>query len=124
MANVPTYQLSRSELIKSLRWLSACATDERDMMILSYCERLLVSGEVYWRPMLILAALENGAQTRDDLRTVTGFSDRTIRRYLTRLLLQQRVEVRFGESGEKLYFICAWAEGGQSDQFSPQIHAK
>lgn len=110
MAHVPTYQLTRSELIKSLRWLSAQATDQRDMMVLSYCERLLVSEEVYWRPLLILAALENGAQTREDLRDVTGFSDRTIRRLLTRLHVQQRIDVRVGEAGVKLYFIRSWSE--------------
>lgn len=109
MAHAPTYQLSRPELIKSLRWLSAQATDQRDMMIISYCERLLVSGEVYWRPLLVLAALENGAQTRDDLVEVTGFSDRTIRRCLTRLQAQQRVEVRLGDFGAKLYFIRPWS---------------
>ena len=110
MAQVPIYQLSRPELIKSLRWLSACANNQRDMMMLSYCERLLVSGDVYWRPLLILAALENGAQTRDDLVEVTGLSDRTIRRFLTRLQTQQRVDVRLGESGTKLYFIRAWSD--------------
>ena len=109
MAHSPTYQLSRPELIKSLRWLTACATDQRDMMIISYCERLLVSGDFYWRPLLILAALENGAQTRDDLVAVTGLSDRTIRRFLTRLQAQARVEVRLGESGTKLYFIRSWS---------------
>ena len=109
MAHAPTYQLARPELIKSLRWLTACAIDQRDMMIISYCERLLVSGDVHWRPLLILAALENGAQTRGDLIEVTGFSDRTVRRCLARLQFQQRVEVRVGEFGAKLYFIRSWS---------------
>lgn len=110
MAQTPLYQLNRQALIKSLRWLSSQATDQRDGMILTYCERLLVSEEVYWRPLLILAALENGAQTRDDLIAVTGFSDRTIRRLLTRLLAQERIEIRLGEAGVKLYFIRSWSE--------------
>jgi len=110
MANSPAYQLSRPELIKSLRWLTACAIDQRDMMIISYCERLLASREVHWRPLLLLAALENGAQTREDLREVTGFSDRTIRRLLTRLQSQDRVEFRLGNFGAKLYFIRPWSQ--------------
>ena len=79
------------------------------MMVLSYCERLLVSEEVYWRPLLILAALENGAQTREDLKDVTGFSDRTLRRLLNNLQLQERIEIRVGERGLKLYFIRSWS---------------
>ncbi len=80
------------------------------MMILSYCERLLVSREFYWRQGLILAALENGAQSRSDLVEVTGFSDKTVRRCLTRLQAQCRVEVRLGRGREKLYFLHNWSE--------------
>ena len=80
------------------------------MMILSYCERLLVTQEFYWRQMLILAALENGAQSRLDLIEVTGFSDKTVRRCLTRLQAQCRVEVRVGARREKLYFLRSWSE--------------
>ncbi|MFN7931523.1 MAG: hypothetical protein U0Y68_27055 [Blastocatellia bacterium] len=58
MAN--PYQLKRQDLIKSLRWLSAQAADERDYFVLSYALRLLTSDKPDHLSVMILAAVEAG----------------------------------------------------------------
>lgn len=105
MAQAPQYQLSSKELIKSLRWLAACAVDERDMLALTYCEELLIARAGPTPQGLILAALKTGAQTRADLIELTGFSEATIRRHLLELLRRHRVRVQTDDARAKRYFV-------------------
>ena len=105
MAHSPQYQLSRQQLIKSLRWLSACAVDEQDMVAITYCEQLLVARAAPTPQSFILAALKTGAQTRADLMELTGLSEATVRRHLVRLLQKHRITMRTGEGRQKLYFV-------------------
>lgn len=89
------YQLKRPDLIKSLRWLSAQAADERDFFVLSYALRLLTAASPDHLTMMVLAAVESGYQTRQEIVEVTGRSDKSVRETLYKLVgngvLQSRV---------------------------------
>lgn len=103
----PGYQLSRPDLIKSLRWLSAQATDQRDMLCLSLCLRMLVSDTLQCTELLILAAIECGWQTREELVDLTGRCDKTVRMVLYKLQGEGRVKAFQDEQRRKIYRLTA-----------------
>lgn len=110
MAN--PYQLKRQDLIKGLRFLSAQAADERDYFVLSYALRLLTTDKPDYLSTMILAAVESGYQTRQELVEVTGRSDKSVRETLYKLVATGVLQSRVADDGHtKVYWLLPGAHG-------------